>query len=77
MDGLGVDRDEGGTVHVVLEPAVPGHAGAWVLSSELVDPSGFEEADQPKSPAQELQPDVVRANRARQDLVSRHEPVSD
>ncbi len=40
VDGLGADREEGGTVHVVLEPAVPGHAGAWILSSELVDPSG-------------------------------------
>ncbi|MEV4840514.1 ABC transporter permease [Nonomuraea sp. NPDC049486] len=40
VDGIGVDRDEGGAVHVMLRSAVPGHAGAWVLSSQFVDPSG-------------------------------------
>ncbi|MFG1946220.1 ABC transporter permease [Nonomuraea sp. NPDC048826] len=40
VDGIGVSRDENQTVHVQLSPAVPGHAGAWVLSSRLVDPSG-------------------------------------
>lgn len=40
VESLGVDRDEGGSVRVRLQPAVPGHAGAWTLSSELVDPSG-------------------------------------
>lgn len=39
MDGLG--GPEGGPMHIFLRTsAVPGHAGAWVLSSELVDPSG-------------------------------------
>ncbi|GAA3827789.1 transporter [Sphaerisporangium flaviroseum] len=39
IDGLGGPK--GGSLHVFLRTsAVPGHAGAWVLSSELVDPSG-------------------------------------
>ncbi|MEO3860582.1 ABC transporter permease [Acrocarpospora sp. B8E8] len=40
VDGIGIDRNGGGTVHVSMQPAVPGQAGAWVLSSDLVDPSG-------------------------------------
>ncbi|WP_449062401.1 ABC transporter permease [Planomonospora algeriensis] len=43
VDGFGINQDqgEGGTVQIFLRTsAVPGHAGAWVLSSELVDPSG-------------------------------------
>ncbi|WP_329083423.1 ABC transporter permease [Streptosporangium sp. NBC_01469] len=40
VDGIGVNRDETQLVHIMLESAVPGHAGAWVLSSEFVDPSG-------------------------------------
>ncbi|TMR88175.1 ABC transporter permease [Nonomuraea basaltis] len=40
VDSVGINRDEGGTVRIVLESAVPGHAGAWVLSGSLVDPSG-------------------------------------
>ncbi|MGP3964990.1 ABC transporter permease [Nonomuraea sp. 3N208] len=43
VDGMGIGRDEGGSAgsaHIILELAVPGHAGAWVLSSNLVDPSG-------------------------------------
>jgi hypothetical protein len=39
MDGLGAPQ--GGSLHIFLRTsAVPGHAGAWVLSSKLVDPSG-------------------------------------
>ncbi|WP_436760513.1 ABC transporter permease [Streptosporangium sp. V21-05] len=39
MDGLGAPQ--GGSLQVFLRTsAVPGHAGAWVLSSKLVDPSG-------------------------------------
>ncbi|GAA3413434.1 ABC transporter permease [Streptosporangium vulgare] len=40
VDGIGINRDETQFVHIVLESAVPGHAGAWVLSSDFVDPSG-------------------------------------
>ncbi|MFI6792121.1 ABC transporter permease [Nonomuraea sp. NPDC050383] len=40
VDGFGVNQQEGGSVHVRLRSAVPGLAGAWVLSSNLVDPSG-------------------------------------
>ncbi|MEU8384153.1 ABC transporter permease [Streptosporangium sp. NPDC048865] len=40
VDGIGINRDETQFVHVMLESAVPGHAGAWVLSSDFVDPSG-------------------------------------
>ncbi|MFI7702109.1 ABC transporter permease [Nonomuraea sp. NPDC049480] len=40
VDGIGINRDVGGVVRVTLRSAVPGHAGAWVLSSTLVDPSG-------------------------------------
>ncbi|MEQ4717783.1 ABC transporter permease [Nonomuraea sp. B19D2] len=35
-----INRDEGGRVRILLESAVPGHAGAWVLSGNLIDPSG-------------------------------------
>ncbi|GGS98323.1 transporter [Planobispora rosea] len=38
VDGFGINRD--GTFDIRLNSAIPGHAGAWVLSSELVDPSG-------------------------------------
>ncbi|GII00289.1 ABC transporter permease [Planobispora takensis] len=38
VGGFGINRD--GTFDVRIEAAIPGHTGAWVLSSELVDPSG-------------------------------------
>ncbi|MBG0831809.1 ABC transporter permease [Planomonospora sp. ID67723] len=37
-DGFGINRD--GTFDVRIGAAIPGHAGAWVLASDLVDPSG-------------------------------------
>lgn len=37
---VGINRDEGGAAHISLRSAVPGHIGAWVLSSDLIDPSG-------------------------------------
>ncbi|MGI5285048.1 ABC transporter permease [Nonomuraea polychroma] len=40
VDSFGISRDEGGTAEIFLESAVPGHAGAWVLSSDLLDPTG-------------------------------------
>ncbi|MFC4530572.1 ABC transporter permease [Sphaerisporangium dianthi] len=40
VDQFGISRDEGGTVRIMLDSAVPGHAGAWVMSSDLVDSSG-------------------------------------
>jgi hypothetical protein len=40
VDGVGINRDKGGQIEISLNVAVPGYAGAWVLSSELVDPSG-------------------------------------
>ncbi|MGP3919091.1 ABC transporter permease [Nonomuraea sp. 10N515B] len=42
VDNFGISRDAngGGPAHLALDSAVPGHAGAWVLSSNLVDPSG-------------------------------------
>ncbi|WP_248961835.1 ABC transporter permease subunit [Sphaerisporangium perillae] len=40
VDGFGINRDRGGYVEVRLSDAVPGHGGAWVLSSKLVDSSG-------------------------------------
>jgi hypothetical protein len=40
VDGLGVSRDAGGTVRIMLKSSVPGHAGAWVLTGDLIDPSG-------------------------------------
>ncbi|MGS2648927.1 ABC transporter permease, partial [Streptosporangium sp. LJ11] len=40
VDGIGINRDENQFVHVRLDSVVPGHAGAWVLSSEFIDPSG-------------------------------------
>ncbi|MEV4475218.1 ABC transporter permease [Nonomuraea sp. NPDC049504] len=40
VDGVGINRDKGGQIEISLNAAVPGYAGAWVLSSELVDPSG-------------------------------------
>ncbi|WP_061292991.1 hypothetical protein [Herbidospora cretacea] len=39
VDGIAAER--GGSLHVFLRTsAVPGHPGAWVLSSDLADPSG-------------------------------------
>jgi hypothetical protein len=39
IDGLGARKD--GPLQIFLRTsAVPGHAGAWVLSSKLLDPSG-------------------------------------
>ncbi|WP_433444466.1 ABC transporter permease [Nonomuraea sp. CA-141351] len=40
MDGISMSRDGGGTPRLFLKSVVPGHAGAWVLSNDLVDPSG-------------------------------------
>lgn len=40
VDGIGINRERGGYVEIRLRSAVPGHAGAWVLSANLVDPSG-------------------------------------
>ncbi|MBP2704218.1 ABC transporter permease subunit [Microbispora sp. RL4-1S] len=41
VDGLQILPQGGGPLELfVRTTAVPGHAGAWVLSSELVDPSG-------------------------------------
>ncbi|MGA4987688.1 ABC transporter permease [Nonomuraea bangladeshensis] len=40
VDNLGISRDQGGEVRIQLKSAVPGHAGAWVLSADLVDASG-------------------------------------
>ncbi len=40
VNGIGINRDENQFVHVMLDSVVPGHAGAWVLSSEFIDPSG-------------------------------------
>ncbi|MDP9868317.1 MULTISPECIES: ABC transporter permease [Streptosporangium] len=39
VETFGLPRG-GGSPRVTLEPAIPGHTGAWVLSSHLVDPSG-------------------------------------
>ncbi|MDH2426051.1 ABC transporter permease [Sphaerisporangium sp. TRM90804] len=39
MGGIHV-AEEGGPVRISTKAAVPGHAGAWVMSSDLVDPSG-------------------------------------
>jgi hypothetical protein len=40
VDGIGINRDQGGHVEIRLNAGVPGHAGAWVLSNSLVDRSG-------------------------------------
>ncbi|MCK2215401.1 ABC transporter permease [Actinomadura sp. ATCC 31491] len=40
VDHLGIRGDGGGPPEVRLESAVPGQAGAWVLASRLLDPSG-------------------------------------
>ncbi|MEV0196758.1 ABC transporter permease [Nonomuraea sp. NPDC050691] len=40
VDGIGINRDQGGRAEIRLRATVPGHAGAWLLSSDLVDPSG-------------------------------------
>jgi hypothetical protein len=38
--GIHVQGQGGGPVYISMQPGVPGHAGAWVLSSDLLDPSG-------------------------------------
>ncbi|MFC6084758.1 ABC transporter permease [Sphaerisporangium aureirubrum] len=40
VGGISIKRHGGGPVYISTEAAVPGHAGAWVLASDLVDPSG-------------------------------------
>jgi hypothetical protein len=41
VEGVVPQGRQGGALHLFLSTsAVPGHAGAWVLSSDLVDPSG-------------------------------------
>lgn len=40
VENLGMAQEGGGPVRVLLRQAVPGQAGAWVLSSSLVDRSG-------------------------------------
>ncbi|GGO62852.1 MULTISPECIES: hypothetical protein [Nonomuraea] len=42
VNGMGPHIKErgGGSVYISMRPAVPGHLGAWVLSSDLLDPSG-------------------------------------
>ncbi|SNS51289.1 hypothetical protein SAMN05216276_1010202 [Streptosporangium subroseum] len=39
MGGIHVE-EQGGPVQISTRPAVPGHAGSWVLLSDLLDPSG-------------------------------------
>ncbi|MGW5264567.1 ABC transporter permease [Microbispora sp. NPDC004025] len=39
VDSFNMSRDER-FPRVILDSAIPGHTGAWVLSSRLVDPSG-------------------------------------
>lgn len=65
VDGFGIPRS--GSPRVQLDAAIPGHIGAWVLSSTLVDPSGKESAEGsvevstvtgPCSPAQMRPPDA-------------------
>ncbi|NUR90158.1 MAG: ABC transporter permease [Nonomuraea sp.] len=40
VDGIGIPRDGARSPEVNLRSAVPGQAGAWVLASRLLDPSG-------------------------------------
>ncbi|GAA3622572.1 transporter [Nonomuraea rosea] len=40
VEHLGVPPNGGGPVQIMLRSAVPGDAGAWVLSSVLIDPAG-------------------------------------
>ncbi|MGW6504176.1 ABC transporter permease [Nonomuraea angiospora] len=40
VENLGISREGGGPVRILLKSAVPGQAGAWVLSSTMTDPSG-------------------------------------
>ncbi|MFF0246400.1 ABC transporter permease [Streptosporangium sandarakinum] len=40
VENLGISQEGGGPARILLRSAVPGHPGAWVLSSDLVDPSG-------------------------------------
>jgi ABC-type transport system involved in multi-copper enzyme maturation permease subunit len=45
VDMVGISRD--GKMRLVLEQAIPGHTGAWLLSSYLSDPSGRRIAEEP------------------------------
>ncbi|MCC5575788.1 ABC transporter permease subunit [Microtetraspora sp. AC03309] len=38
VDGIGISTD--GRMRVTVEPVIPGHTGAWVLTSNVVDSSG-------------------------------------
>ncbi|MBT2233556.1 ABC transporter permease [Nonomuraea sp. NEAU-A123] len=40
IDSLNIDREGGGAPRLFLREAVPGHPGSWVLTNELLDPSG-------------------------------------
>ncbi|MEV6868779.1 ABC transporter permease [Streptosporangium subroseum] len=40
VEGISMSREGGGGPRIHLRSAVPGHAGAWILSSNLLDPSG-------------------------------------
>ncbi|MEV0619385.1 ABC transporter permease [Nonomuraea sp. NPDC050404] len=40
LEGINIPRDGGQYPQIGLKDAVPGHAGAWVLTSNLLDPSG-------------------------------------
>ncbi|MFI6600932.1 ABC transporter permease [Nonomuraea sp. NPDC050536] len=40
VENIGIPPNGGGPVQIVLRSAVPGNAGAWVLSSDLIDASG-------------------------------------
>ncbi|GII66595.1 transporter [Sphaerisporangium krabiense] len=40
VDHIGRAQQGGGALRIVLTMAVPGHAGAWVLSGDVVDSSG-------------------------------------
>ncbi|MFI7423739.1 ABC transporter permease [Nonomuraea sp. NPDC049684] len=40
VDGLNIPRDGGAPPRLSLNPAVPGHLGSWILSNNLLDPSG-------------------------------------
>ncbi|TDE57710.1 ABC transporter permease [Nonomuraea mesophila] len=40
VDSINIPRDGGRYPTITLNSAVPGHAGAWVLTNNLLDPSG-------------------------------------
>jgi hypothetical protein len=40
VDSINIPRDGGRYPSITLNSAVPGHAGAWVLTNNLLDPSG-------------------------------------